>query len=238
MNVFKSLCGSLVGVAIATTIYFFVKPENVNSTYWFPVLAGILSGLGAGMLGGSNRSNVARIVSGGLAAAVAGITMIGVDVAPALLNNSDGRLAAPASRDVSGKLPSAKEERVTETAKENVGADKVEVADGKSSGSSDTAATDAGSQTDSSADKPEPVSDSEKKLANDFGADRADRADDAQSRGQLSGQSSGFGEEALAEIQRKRKWDRWLQVIMPAIGILLAYQFARGFRDDSTVAAK
>jgi mannitol-specific phosphotransferase system IIBC component len=236
VNVLKSLMGSLIGAAIATVIYYFLKPQNETSTLWFPILAGASTGLVAGIFGGRSRGSIARLISGVASAAVAIITMFGADVV-------FSRLETPKiSQQLSAKIAEQGRSEKDDAP--------------KAAGDTEATATDVQNKVEenadetigevSSGDKSEQAG-ADQKADDDAKAVEANR--DASDSKQVEGGSTGIrglsdkqpvpsaaeielGAKMLAEMERKRKINYWLQLIMPGIGILLAYQFARGFRDQ------
>lgn len=242
MGVLKSLIGSVIGAAIATVIYYFLKPQNETSTLWFPVLAGGLTGLVAGILGGRERDNQARLVSGIVSAVVAIITMFGADIVLTRVDSSQLAKKFPprvSERKVLDKETTPKSIDDTEKAAsdpEKTPEEKTDIAEGEdSSGEKPEVAgtdqkTDEGTKgteptPDSTESKP-PTADGEGSVA-DIEARRAGRPTAADSAADRE-----LGAKMLAELKRKQQINYWLQLIMPGIGILLAYQLSRGFSDQ------
>lgn len=242
MGVFKSLIGSLIGAAIATVIYYFLKPQNATSTLWFPILAGASTGIVSGIFGGSSRASGERLISGAISAVVAFVTMFGADV---LLTSIDvPKLSKPlpaksVEQKIAEKGVAPKSDGDTKavtsdpqtTTEDN--ADKA-TGDNSSSEKSELAGTDEKADEDAKGVEPNREADDTDPAVSDSQKNETDinvRGPGSQQRVATPAELEQ-GAKMLADMERKRKINYWLQLIMPGIGILLAYQFARGFRDQ------
>jgi hypothetical protein len=219
-----------------------LKPQNETSTLWFPVLAGALTGLVAGVVGGRERDHKARLVSGIVSAVVATITMFGADV---VLTRMDGSQLAkkfpprvseqkvpvketkpkPAGDTEKAALDPEKtpEERTDKTEGEGQSGEKPEVGGTDKNTEEGIRGTE---PTTDAVESKQPAADGDGSVA-DIEARRAGRPAAADSPADRE-----MGAKMLAELKRKQQINYWLQLIMPGIGILLAYQLSRGFSDQ------
>ncbi len=206
MSVVKSLIGSVVGAAVATGIYYVIQQSTGETYIWFPLVTGALTGIVARVLGGST-SNAASFVCGAFAALIAGIAIFGVDLGPKLMEmNADrgpvakGELMKDPAKLVKSNIPPAA------STTEEKGADNSDETDGTSS-----------------ADANVPFD------ANKDFADRSrmpDEAKEAEAAAGAAGATAGAG----ALPKKQDSWvNQYLPYIFNGIGILFAYQIARGF---------
>lgn len=210
MNVLKSLIGSVVGAALATMIHHFARPSASEPILWFPIVTGILTGLAGGVLGGKNRGNGGRLASGVLSALVAGGAIFGGDVVTSLTAKPGDY--GPITREQLTAQPATSPE-VASTTNE-----------------SSDAASDATASSDTTTEIPVEVVDPANVPSDtqDIAGQLAERSGEAPGSqpGQMYAEQSGQPAEASL-------LDKLLPFIFPGLGILLAYQFARGFRDSS-----
>jgi hypothetical protein len=210
MNVLKSLIGSVVGAALATVIHHFARPSASEPILWFPIVTGILTGLAGGVLGGKNRGNGGRLASGVLSALVAGGAIFGGDVVTSLTAKPGDY--GPITREQLTAQPATSPE-VASTTNE-----------------SSDAASDATASSDTTTEIPVEMVDPANVASDtqDIAGQLAERSGEAPGSqpGQMYAEQSGQPAEASL-------LDKLLPFIFPGLGILLAYQFARGFRDSS-----
>lgn len=210
MNVLKSLIGSVVGAALATVIHHFARPSASEPILWFPIVTGILTGLAGGVLGGKNRGNGGRLASGVLSALVAGGAIFGGDVVTSLTAKPGDY--GPITPEQLTAQPATSPE-VASTTNE-----------------SSDAASDATASSDTTTEIPVEMVDPANVASDtqDIAGQLAERSGEAPGSqpGQMYAEQSGQPAEASL-------LDKLLPFIFPGLGILLAYQFARGFRDSS-----
>lgn len=216
MNVFKSLFGSLIGAAIGIGIYFAIKQSTGETYIWFPIVIGALIGMFGNFFYSKPCSNGVRFVCGALAAIVAFLAVFGVDLGPTLLagNGEHGPI------DLSDRMQLVSNDGVSE--KNPDGSD---AKAGESEGQPQE-----GSETSADGEKQE----SEEGAAGS-GTTETSAADGFKDRGlgQTALPSSPGDPQRFAELIKKSKNKSWLETYLPylmnGIGMLLAYQFARGF---------
>jgi hypothetical protein len=210
MNVLKSLIGSVVGAALATVIHHFARPSASEPILWFPIVTGILTGLAGGVLGGKARGNGGRLASGVLSALVAGGAIFGGDVVTSLTAKPGDY--GPITPEQLTAQPATSPE-VASTTNE-----------------SSDAASDATASSDTTTEIPVEMVDPANVASDtqDIAGQLAERSGEAPGSqpGQMYAEQSGQPAEASL-------LDKLLPFIFPGLGILLAYQFARGFRDSS-----
>jgi hypothetical protein len=210
MNVLKSLIGSVVGAALATVIHHFARPSASEPILWFPIVTGILTGLAGGVLGGKARGTGGRLASGVLSALVAGGAIFGGDVVTSLTAKPGDY--GPITPEQLTAQPATSPE-VASTTNE-----------------SSDAASDATASSDTTTEIPVEMVDPANVASDtqDIAGQLAERSGEAPGSqpGQMYAEQSGQPAEASL-------LDKLLPFIFPGLGILLAYQFARGFRDSS-----
>ncbi|HAC91057.1 MAG TPA: hypothetical protein DCF63_10575 [Planctomycetaceae bacterium] len=214
MNVLKSLIGSLVGAVLATVIHHFARPSASEPILWFPMDTGILTGLAGGGLGGKARGSGGRLASGVLSALVAGGAIFGGDVVTSLT-------AKPGDY---GPITPEQLTAQPDTSPEVATADSSTTDDPPDAASDATASSDTNTEVPVEVVDPANVASDTQDLAGQL-AERSGEAPGAQP-GQMYAEQSGQPAEASL-------LDKLLPFIFPGLGILLAYQFARGFRDSS-----
>lgn len=214
MNVLKSLIGSLIGAGIATVIHHFSRSSASEPILWFPIVTGILTGLAGGVLGGKTRTSGGRLASGVLSALVAGGAMFGGDVF-ASLTTKPGNYGPITPGELTAQPAASADSASTD-----------------STSSSDAVAT--SSDTSATTEVPVEVVDPA-----DVTVDGVDTARLMAERGGVpaSGDVAGtLPDQMYAELAGQPTeaslLDKLLPFIFPGLGILLAYQFARGFRDS------
>jgi hypothetical protein len=213
MSVVKSLIGSVVGAAVATGIYYGIQQSTGETYIWFPLVTGALTGIVARVLGGST-SNAASFVCGAFAALIAAIAIFGVDLGPKFMEiNYSER----------GKI--AKNELMEDPAKlvTPVSPGKVSTPTDEAGSSDKSEGTDNTEDESGSEDAKVPF-DAKK----DF-ADRSRMPDEAKEAEAAAG-AAGATAGAAALPKKQDSWvNQYLPYIFNGIGILFAYQIARGF---------
>ena len=241
MNVIKSLFGSIFGAAIGVGIYFAIKQSTGETYVWFPLVIGALTGIVANFLYTKSCGNGTRYVCGALAAIVAGVAVFGVDLIPKLMTEKADYGPLDISQRVASRDKDAGEENEDSGTGETSSGDETAQGDADDSQGTGTETNDseAGSDTESDSDDAGPDAEGSSDPAeSEDGSDDGNResGERASSRGAPPGAGSGSEPAAakrFAELIKKSSheswWDAYLPFIMNGLGILLAYQFARGF---------
>ena len=204
MSIVKSLVGSVIGAGVGTAIYYGIQQSTGESYVWFPLVTGALTGIVARMFGGAS-SNAASFVCGALAALVAGIATFGVDLGPKFMEMNAER--GPVAQNE--LMPDA-DKYVKQPPPAPEGSEPGE-------GETDGDAADGDSDSENSnvpANQAEEI------------AERSKVPEGAQEAANAAGPGAAAG-----AIQRKEEtWvDLYLPYIFNGIGMLFAYQLARGF---------
>ena len=228
MSVVKSLVGSVVGAAIATGIYYGIQQSTGETYVWFPLVTGALTGIVARVLGGPT-SNAASFVCGALAALIAGVAIFGVDLGPKFMamNAERGPIAKselledPANlvKGVgAGNVSPNKNEESDDENTEADSKDESEEADNK----------DSGSGVEENSDVP-----------TDLSAEMADRSRVPEEAKRAEAAAAGAVSNAGALPKKTDTWvSQYLPYIFNGIGILFAYQIARGFGSSKPADGK
>ena len=209
MSVVKSLIGSVVGAAVASGIYYGIQQSTGETFVWFPLVTGALTGIVARVLGGST-SNAASFVCGALAALIAGIAIFGVDLGPKFMaiNSEQGPV-------VESELMKNPEKFV----KPNF--------DPKDSETEGQAASDLKTDADSGSDAATGGAGNAGESSPQDIVDRGTMPEEAR----LAEKAAGGATAGASALPKKR--DSWISKYLPyifnGIGILFAYQIARGF---------
>ncbi len=235
MSVVKSLVGGVIGAGIATGIYYAIKISTGETYVWFPLITGILSGVGARALRGPSTSNAAAYMSGALAGLIAGVAIFGVEIGPALMvkDADTGPLAIRSSstpeQDAENTEPEAADKEP------GAGDAELKAADGgenqepakEAAESSETGDVESADKSTDTEDRFDPKADSQNRAA------AGKEAADAESAEVASDAATA------AEMEQKKAWyDEYLIYFFGGIGILLAYQITRGFGNATPKSAK
>ena len=231
MSVIKSFFGAIVGAAAATGAYFAIENYTGETYIWFPIITGILTGLVASVFGGKSRGTSARFVCGAFAALIAGVAIFGIEFLP---GEDQGEF---------GALPGRSTERVADGDRDADDSEKSE------DGGSDEARNQG--SDDDSADSGDDGADEEGADGEGGTGETSDEGDtpdpNEASRGRgeapnVATPGDNAASERFAEIIKKKKHESWLNTWLPyvlsGIGILFAYQIARGFGSGTSGGAE
>ena len=122
MSILKALIGGLIGAVIATVVLMVLRDGSMRGYEWFPLVTGVLTGLGTRILAG-RRS----ILTGIIAALVSMVAILMGDEVLHLLNASNTDVSKPLDRvvqkEAAAKLAaqSADDEEGTETGDDETG---------------------------------------------------------------------------------------------------------------------
>ncbi len=225
MSVVKSLVGSVIGAAIATGIYYGIHQSTGETYVWFPLVTGALTGIVARVLGGQT-SNVASFVCGALAALIAGVAIFGVDLGPKFMamNAERGPIADSELLDDPAELIKDRGAGKTLPA-ENDESDKE---------NAETGSTDESDEKDS-----ESASEGDADVPASVGAEMADRSRVPEQAKRAEAAAAGAVSNASAPPKKADTWvSQYLPYIFNGIGILFAYQIARGFGSSKPADGK
>jgi len=160
MGVIRSIIGGLIGAAIAVAISIFLNVEASTGFSWFPIIIGLLTGLGAMLMGGRNFG-IASVISGAAAAAIALVAILTGADAALLITQSTTNFGPTLSKEqiekssVAAEESNATESKASPSEQEDteIGDDGEEVAGDKGeSQSQETEGTDAEVASDSESD--------------------------------------------------------------------------------------
>lgn len=97
MSIVKALIGGLIGAVIAIVVLMVLRDGDMRGYEWFPLVTGLLTGLGARLLtGGAGRS----LLTGIVAALVAMVAILAGDDLLQLVKNSSSDLGPIAQEDL------------------------------------------------------------------------------------------------------------------------------------------
>ena len=195
-------------------------------------MTGILTGLVASVFGGKDRSNGARYLCGAAAALIAGGAIFGMEFMPSVKLQGDGHFAGLPTRKVVGD---AGENSVGDASQDstdagtNSGDGQNDAGNGDSNTGDQTQASDEDSAAGRAGDDPDGQADRGR-----GGPRFSSRNDPAlQSQPDSAGQADPAASKRFAELIKKKKhekwWQTWLPYVLSGIGVLFAYQLARGF---------
>ena len=128
MSILKALIGALVGAAIATGVLMFLRHGSLRGYEWFPLVTGLLTGLGVRVLtGNAGRS----LVTGIVAALIAMVAILTGDEALEflMLRNVDLGPVAGLEERIAQTEPAAGDSADDEGETEDAGADDGETED-------------------------------------------------------------------------------------------------------------
>lgn len=88
MNLGKTLVGGIIGAAIAIAIYTVLKTQMLLDASWFPIVTGLLTGLGVRQAHKSLTNNVSYM-RGAVAGIIAALAILGAEEVVKLVLTSD-----------------------------------------------------------------------------------------------------------------------------------------------------
>ncbi|QDS97532.1 hypothetical protein [Adhaeretor mobilis] len=117
MNLGRTLVGAIVGAAIAIGIYLGIRVGMESQAIWFPIITGILVGLGV-MKTDSAPPKTASYARGAIAGLIAAGAIYGSDVIAQEVMTSKAASAAQPAKAASAPAKNDTEEETTEAAAE------------------------------------------------------------------------------------------------------------------------
>lgn len=90
MNLGKTLVGGIIGAAIAIAIYTVLKTQMHLEASWFPIVTGLLTGLGVRQAHKSLSNNVSYM-RGAVAGIIAALAILGAEEVVKMVLATDGR---------------------------------------------------------------------------------------------------------------------------------------------------
>jgi hypothetical protein len=119
MSLIKAIVGGLLGAAIATAVLIYLRGEDTHGYDWFPVVTGVLTGLGVRLASGT-RTSGSKYLSGGVAALIALAAILGSEEIISMAQSLN-----PVSQPLDLSLEETTERRIVDSGKaENVDDDR------------------------------------------------------------------------------------------------------------------
>ena len=216
MSVIKALIGGLIGAAIAVAILTWLRADSPNGYTWFPIITGLLTGIGAMLLGGKSYGTTA-VIAGALSAIIALVAIaLGTD-AMVMLNQK--------TVDLGPIITSEEADERADVAKEKAEADGDADADDNVDADSDD-----GADADDDAAGGAAVVDANTPVRDPKMAESASAAE----RSARNASTSDVTREPPAKVEKTDI----AKYIYSGIGVLLAYQLGRGFGSGNRVTRR
>lgn len=240
MNLIKAIIGGLIGAAIGIVLLYFLKGGKVHGYEWFPIVTGLLTGLGAkALLGSTVTAKATSYLTGAAAAVIAALAILStdelvmlvrnqsMDMGPAIAQQSLEELKQPIVEDDPATRPPSDEadsDNADDTESESEG----QTDDGSNSEDGDSeATTETGDESDEdagdsdSADETATTDDDES--AADDGSEVDRSALEAANTPRLTPTRDG-----VANSKRKKMgWKQIAPYVFSILGVLCAYQLGK-----------
>ena len=224
MNVIKTIIGGLIGAVVAVVILnFLMSHQTADKLFWFPVVTGFLTGMGAMILGGKSY---------GMNSLLAGVSAAIIALVAIMMGNDVLLLFK--------QQPANFEPLISEAGIETaIKAEDAAKAENASESESSTATESEGDERDadeSDADADESDADeiasNEKEEDEEAGGGATEEGTDANivSARNKEGDGSKPDSRSMDEMKSKRhKQINYAKYIFSGLGVLIAYQLGRGF---------
>ena len=202
MGIVKAFIGGLIGAVIATVVLMVLRDGSMRGYEWFPLVTGLLTGLGARLLaGGMGRS----LATGVVAAVLSMLAILSGDELPQILKMRSTGDLGPIQQVVQREAAMSKVKAAGDS----------EEAEGSAAKESEASASpeDNADETEAA----EPAADPGVAAVQERGQSR-----EAAARAGLTSGSS------LPPVKRPKTMKEFLPFIFSGLGVLIAYQLGRG----------
>jgi hypothetical protein len=209
MNFLKALIGGVIGAILATVALMYLRDGSLRGFEWFPLVTGLVTGLGARVLTGKAGRSLATGVAAALAALVA--ILAGDEIVEMWkLRNIDLGPVPGMENRVAQKAPSV--------SSENGATDEEAESESDDGDAEDSADESEAGESDSTEEAAEEVVDA--------GEDRM-REEEAAARSNVSS-SADAAAGGLPAKKQPKSLREFLPYIFSGLGVLIAYQLGRG----------
>lgn len=200
MSILKALIGGLIGAVLATVALMYLRDGSMRGYEWFPLVTGLLTGLGARLLTGSVGRSLA---TGAVAAIVSLIAILAGDELVEIWKLRNMDLGPVAGMENRAPQPPA------------------------AANSDDESATDEGDSADGESDDGESEEGDAPVDAEAEAAKEKARQNEAAARSNMSATRDDIIGD-LPPAKRPKSLRDFLPYIFSGLGVLIAYQLGRG----------